>query len=326
MSRDKKINIGLTMGDPAGIGAEVLIKAVAELKPRLGAEYTIIGDRFILEGFCRELKIKGFFDKNCVKLIDLKNVPRRNLKFGKTSAVSAKASIEYLDTAIGLLREGRILALVTAPLNKAAINNSGIKFLGHTEYLASSFGVKNFVMMLINKNLRVVPLTRHIALRQVRQRINSHLISEAVKLVVDYLKRYFALPMPEIAICSLNPHSGEEGFLGEEEKEVILPAIQVLKRNISAKIYGPFSSDGLFARPDRAKFDCIIGMYHDQVLIPIKMFNPQRVVNLTLGLPFIRTSPGHGSALDIAGKGIADHSSMTEAIKLACQLSRNVIP
>lgn len=320
-----EFSIGLTMGDPGGIGPEVLIKAIQELKNRLPARFVIIGSGNILEWYCLKLKIRNFFQHNEVSLLDLNNVKERSFKFGINSPHYGKASLEYLNKAIELLKGKKISCLVTCPVSKGAINLYRRNFIGHTEYLAGAFGIKKFAMMMLNRNLRVIPLTRHIALKDVSGKINYSLVYEGIELAVDYLKKYFAITHPCIAVCSLNPHSGESGFIGKEEREIIIPAIRDFKQKILAKVEGPFSADGLFSQWEKPRFDCIIGMYHDQVLIPVKMTDSHRTVNLTLGLPFIRTSPSHGTGFDIAGKGVASSTSMMEAIKLAYHLSHNVI-
>lgn len=320
------MTIGLTMGDPAGVGPEVLVKAVKKLlKSKPSMRYLIIGDRRVLENYCAKLKIKNFFGNSHIRLSDLGNVSTRSFRVGKDRPEYGRASLEYLDEAISLLKDNKISALVTSPVSKAAINSVGIAFPGHTEYLASSFGTRNFIMMMVSRNMRVVPLTRHIALREVPWKINYRLVYDGIAMTAFFLKKYFSISHPRIAVCALNPHSGEAGFMGREEKRIIAPAIKNLNKNISARICGPFSADGLFAHYRRKQFDCIIGMYHDQALIPAKLSDCHKVVNLTLGLPFIRTSPAHGTAFDIAGKGIASPDSMVEAIKLAYRLSRNAL-
>jgi len=311
------------MGDPAGIGPEVLIKSLVRLKGCLPATYLIVGDRKVLENCCSRLKIKNFFEDRSVELVDLNNIDTGKINFGKDTPIYGRAALEYLDRAIELLRNKSIVTLVTAPLSKSAVNSCGIKFQGHTEYLARAFGAKNILMLMVNKNLRVVPLTRHIALRDVPGKLNRACVYNGIKNTVYYLKKYYSISNPRIGVCALNPHSGEAGFAGKEEKEVIIPAITDLRRRISAEIEGPLSADGLFSRYKKGDFDCIVGMYHDQVLIPVKMSDYNRTVNLTVGLPFVRTSPAHGTAFDIAGRGVAVPTSMIEAIKLAEQLTRN---
>ncbi len=317
---NKRISVGVTMGDPSGIGPEVLIKAIRRLKGKLPVDFVIIGDYLTLEK-CSKGFNGNFFSSGDVSLINLDNVEHKNFKFGKISPAYGRASLEYIDKSVELLKRRKIQALVTAPVSKEAINASGEKFSGHTEYLASNFNAKDFMMMLLSGELKVIPLTRHVRLRSVPGVLNKALVYDGIKKTAGYLKKYFSVKNPRIAVCSLNPHGGEGGFIGKEEKEIIIPAIEKARGVVKAELFGPLSADGLFAHVPIDKFDCIIGMYHDQVLIPVKMYGEKSVVNLTLGLPFIRTSCGHGTAFDIAGKNKASACSMIEAIKLAYKLS-----
>ncbi|MCM8783798.1 MAG: 4-hydroxythreonine-4-phosphate dehydrogenase PdxA [Candidatus Omnitrophica bacterium] len=320
-----RITIGITMGDPAGIGPEVLIKAVDKLSlQKLPINFLIIGDRCVLERYLLLFKIRNLFSRSNIVLVDLNNVPK-SFRPGFCKPEYGRAALDYIDVAIRLLKKKEISALVTAPVSKEMINRSGKRFVGHTEYLSSSFKITNVMMMLANRYLRVVPLTRHISLKEVNRLINYSYIFKGIKIVAEYIKKYFYLSLPRIAICSLNPHGGEGGLLGVEEKNIIIPAVKKINKEHIANISGPYSADGLFSNYRDNKYDCIIGMYHDQVMIPVKMVDPQHTVNITLGLPFIRTSPGHGTAFDIAGKGIASFHSMYEAIKLTYQLSRNAL-
>jgi len=311
------------MGDPAGIGPEVLVKAIDKIfRQRLSINFLIIGDRNVLEKYVKKFKIHSFFNRENLEILDLKNVDKKNFKPGVPSVKNGISSLEYIDTAISLLKEKKISTLVTAPVSKEMINRAGKIFPGHTEYLSLSFKTKDFLMMLINRYMRVVPLTRHIPLKEVPYHLTSSFIYKNIKLVIKYLRNYFSLSFPRIAVFSLNPHGGEGGLLGKEEIKII-SAIEKIKKEDLGDISGPYSADGFFSQYKRNNYDCIIGMYHDQVMIPIKMLDPEHTVNLTLGLPFIRTSPGHGTAFDIAGKGIASYISMFEAIKTAYRLTRH---
>lgn len=306
--------IGITMGDPAGIGPEVTLKAICALSRKQSQNLVVIGDRFVLS---KSLKLNsGNF-----ALIDLNNVARANFAFGKISPTYGRAAIVYLDKALQLLKEGRINALVTAPVSKEAINLAGIKFSGHTEYLANKTKTKKFAMMFVADNLKVTLVTRHIPLNKVSAEINIDNIGKAIILTVDFLKKYYHLKQPRIAVCGLNPHAGEGGLLGREEERVIKPAIAKAKE-FSKFIFGPLASDTVFLKSSTDKFDAIIAMYHDQGMIPIKQLAFNSSVNVTLGIPFVRTSPCHGTAFDIAGKGQADCSSMLSAIKLAAVLAK----
>ncbi|MCM8778629.1 MAG: 4-hydroxythreonine-4-phosphate dehydrogenase PdxA [Candidatus Omnitrophica bacterium] len=319
-----KIKIGITMGDPAGVGPEVIIKAVEKLSvAKFSVNLLIIGDGGVLENYLHKFRLKGFLKRKNLELVDLKNVAKKNFKPGFSRPEYGRAALEYINQAITLLKGGVISTLVTAPVSKEMINRGGIKFFGHTEYLSSSFQVADTLMMLVNRYMRVVPLTRHIALKEVSPQINYSFLYKNIKLTAEYLRKFFSIFSPKIAICALNPHGGEGGSLGNEEKEVIIPLIEDLGKESTLRVSGPYSADGLFSHYKKNEYDCIIGMYHDQVMIPVKMIDPEHTVNITLGLPFIRTSPGHGTAFDIAGKGKASFSSMFSAIKLAYKLTQN---
>jgi len=221
--------------------------------------------------------------------------------------------------ALDILKKGNAQGLVTAPVNKALINKSGIPFKGHTEYLATATNTKRYAMMLCSGSLKVTTVTRHIALKQVSGALTKQGIIDAVSLTELALRRYFRIKKPRIGVCGLNPHCGEDGEIGREEIDIIIPAIKGLKRAIYG-VQGPISGDVIFYMAYNGKLDAVISMYHDQGLGPLKMIGFENGVNVTLGLPFIRTSPDHGTAYDIAGKGIADPTSMKEAIKLAVKM------
>ncbi|HLD69835.1 MAG TPA: 4-hydroxythreonine-4-phosphate dehydrogenase PdxA [Candidatus Omnitrophota bacterium] len=284
--------IGITLGDPCGIGPEVTAKALKML-PRLQVDIVMIGDQ---NGFLK------YFTP------------------GKPNPSSARASLEYLNSAVELLKRKKISALVTAPVSKESISALGVPFEGHTEFLARAFGVKHFGMMFVTDVLKTILVTRHIPLNQVSEAINPRNILGTIELVFSSLRDQFQIKKPRIAVCGLNPHAGEGGTIGQEEKTKIIPAI-ARARQAGIDVFGPLAADTLFCEPIVRGYDAAVAMYHDQGLIAIKSLYFSKVVNLTLGLPFVRTSPAHGTAFDIAGKNKADPSSMLEAIKLALRLS-----
>ncbi|MFC1667242.1 4-hydroxythreonine-4-phosphate dehydrogenase PdxA [Candidatus Omnitrophota bacterium] len=251
-------------------------------------------------------------------------VTKKALKDPRIKALASFSVIEPRDNtgfdaikkAVGILKKGKADGLVTAPVNKAAINKSGVSFKGHTEYLARATHTKNFAMMLCGCSLRVVVVTRHIALRKVPKSLTQKSIKGAILLTEEALRRYFGIKRPRIGVCGLNPHCGENGLMGTEEKEFIAPAINSLRYKMPG-LYGVLPADVIFYMAYNGKLDAVVSMYHDQGLGPFKMIAFERGVNVTLGLPFIRTSPDHGTAYDIAGKGIASPGSMKEAIRLA---------
>jgi len=317
MSRLRRNTIGITMGDPCGIGPEVVAKALATLPSsiRTSARFLIIGDDRVYRRYNPKRKGEG--------LVDLRNMPPQKLRLGRPSPESARASLEYLQYAIGLLKEKKISSLVTAPVSKEAVSSLGIPFCGHTEYLVRAFKVKRFGMMFVTDRLKMSLVTRHLPLRRVAQAIDSAKIDTTLSLTHETLQKFFEIPKPRIAVCGLNPHAGEGGRMGREEVTKIIPAIQKARRR-GFKVFGPFAADTLFYPKIALGYDAIVAMYHDQGLIPMKSLYFGDVVNLTMGLPFVRTSPAHGTAFDIAGKDAADPQSMREAIKLAVRLAPQV--
>ncbi|NQU18789.1 4-hydroxythreonine-4-phosphate dehydrogenase PdxA [bacterium] len=315
---NRKVKIGITIGDPLGIGPEVTLKSLRRFKVPKDCEIFVFGDRVSL--IKNGLKRKGIL----FNLVDLKKIKNSEFRFGLMSKKSGRVSLAYLKEAVDYLKRGRINSLVTAPLSKEAINLNKIRFFGHTEFLASQFGVKDYAMMFVSKKLKLSLVTRHIALKDVPTAIKKENIFATTLLTYNALKNYFAIKKPKIAISGLNPHASEDGLMGREEERIIAPVVTRL-RMILKTIYGPIPSDTIFKRALDKEFDAVVCMYHDQGLIPFKMLYFFEGVNLTLGLPFIRTSCVHGTAFDIAGKNKADCRSMLEAIKLAYILTKNRI-
>lgn len=234
-----------------------------------------------------------------------------------------KTGFDAVEKAVKILKNKKADALVTGPVNKEAINKTGIFFQGHTEYLAKATDTKKFAMMLCGGRLKVTIVTRHVPLKAVSDILTEAKIIEAIRLTDSGLKKYFGIKKPKIGICALNPHCGEGGKIGMEEQDVIIPAIKKASLSI-ANIQGPISGDAIFYMAYHGKLDAVISMYHDQGLGPLKMVAFEKGVNVTLGLPFIRTSPDHGTAYDIAGRGMANPSSMKEAIKLAVKMCYSI--
>jgi 4-hydroxythreonine-4-phosphate dehydrogenase len=239
---------------------------------------------------------------------------------GKPSTSNARAVIEAIETAVALVRSGQAAAFVTAPINKAVLVHAGFAYPGHTEFLEALTKAPRAVMMLASDQLRVAPLTIHKPLSAVAGAITSDAIVESGEIILSALKRYFGISVPRLAVAGLNPHAGEDGVLGGEEKAIIAPAVAQL-RSRGHDVRGPLPADTMFHAKGRARFDAALCMYHDQALIPIKTLSFWDGVNVTLGLPIIRTSPDHGTALDIAGTGKADARSMIAAIRMAVQMA-----
>lgn len=312
----KKIRIGITIGDPSGVGPEVTIKSLCNFAIPRDCEIFVFADRSAL------VKNGLKNSRHKFNLIDLMKIKESEFRFGKLSKKFGLASFAYLQEAVKFLKRGGINGLVTAPVSKEAISLNKIEFSGHTEFLASEFKVKDFLMMFVSKRLKISLVTRHIALNDVPGKINKENVFTAVLLTYNALGDYFGIKNPKIAVAGLNPHASEDGLMGNEEDRIIKPAITKF-RKISGRIYGPIPPDTIFKRALDKEFDAVVCMYHDQGLIPFKMLDFSTGVNFTAGLPFIRTSCVHGTAFDIAGKDKADYRSMLEAIRLAYRLTKN---
>ena len=307
--------IGITLGDPAGIGPEITAKAIQHKKIRESSlNLAIIGDWYVFGKYCKKLP----------KNINFINCSNKNLKphtLGKPTLRGAKASLKYLEESLNLYKDKFITSLVTAPVCKEYIQKIDNTFIGHTEYLATKLKVNHVGMFFISNNLKIIIATRHLPLKDISQSLTKKLIIQTVKLTHQSLKLNFRIKNPKIGICGLNPHAGEGGLLGKEELTKIIPAIKELKKNMIV-VTGPFAADTLFMPKKNKQYDAIVAMYHDQGLIPIKTLYFDTLVNLTIGLPLIRTSPAHGTAFDIAGSNNANPSSMIEAILLAAKLTK----
>ncbi len=295
------MTLAITLGEPAGIGLELISQLRSEL-----LDCVLVGDR--------QLILKTLPDFNNAHI---HHVP---LKVPVQPGTLNKANAEYVLATINAATEGclsgRYQAMVTNPVHKGIINDAGIVFSGHTEYLAQLTNTPHVVMMLLNDVMRVALVTTHLPLKQVAEHITAENITRVIKIVVADLEHKLAIAKPHIAVCGLNPHAGEGGHLGHEEIDIIIPTLEKLRQQ-GYHLTGPLPADTLFT-PDRVKnYDAIIAMYHDQGLAPLKYAGFGRSVNITLGLPIIRTSVDHGTALDIVGKGIADAGSLRAAIKLA---------
>jgi len=319
--------IAVTAGDPCGIGAEVLLNALAFM-PRASARLIIIGDHPVFATVAARLhrRLPAWQVVRPGELTIRPSAPltfldcghRQRFILGRTSRAAGAASRGYLDQAIRLWRAGIIDGLVTAPVTKWSIAHTTPTFIGQTEYLARAMKVRDVAMMFVAETLRVVLLTRHVPLKDVSRAINQRLITQTVRLTDKVLRKSFHIRAPRIAVCGVNPHAGEAGRCGKEEARVIRPALRTLRR-AGIRCEGPLAADGLFAAPER--YDAILCAYHDQGLGPFKLAARDRGCQLSVGLPIVRTSPDHGSALDIAGKGIAHPGSMRYALQLAIQLA-----
>jgi 4-phospho-D-threonate 3-dehydrogenase / 4-phospho-D-erythronate 3-dehydrogenase len=322
--------IGITMGDPAGIGPEVVLKAVAEEEVLRCCAPIIIGDAQLLAHNARTLDLQcgyeivrrgePFPDRITRPLIfHLDNI-EGHVEPGIESGSAGKAAAGYIEAAVELCGAGRIDAIATAPINKRALFLGGYSFPGHTEFLAHLTGTEDYAMGFVAANLRVVLISTHVPLSEAIRLVTRERIEKTIRLADQELQRW-GIERPRLAVAALNPHGAEGGLFGIEEASEIMPAVQACRTADGINVRGPFSADTVFLRASRGEFDAVVACYHDQAMIPVKCHSFGEAVNITLGLPFIRTSVDHGTAFDIAGKGIAEHSSMVEAIKLAAELS-----
>ena len=324
--------IGITMGDVAGIGPEVILKALADKKIRKGITPVIIGEDFIFEKIKKIIDFPFSFNviKNCrgriyptrgpYNLLNLGEIKESDFEVGKVNKSCGKAAIAYVKKAFFLAKNKKIDAFVTAPINKEAVKQSGFPYPGHTEFLAALSKRKRFGMLLAANGLKVLLVTTHLALRDVSAALTKEKILEKIKLGYYFLRDNLKLKNPRIAVCGLNPHNGENGAFGDEEEKVIKPAVTAA-REFGINCFGPLVPDAVFYQiVKQKKYDLVVAMYHDQGLIPLKTLYFEKAVNITIGLPVIRTSPDHGTAFDIAWQGKADPTSMKEAIRYAARL------
>ncbi len=309
--------IGITMGDAAGIGPEIVLKALLDKKLRDSCRWVIIGDAVFLRKIAEDLAFSSDADE--AEIFDLKNLPAE-FTIGVDEAVTGKASAEYIKAAVSLWREGKIDAICTAPISKKAIALSGYEFPGHTEFLASLTDTKEFAMSFFGGDLRVVLLSTHLSLRDAIDLVKKDRLIELIKFSAQELGKLLNKNV-RLAVAGLNPHASEGGMFGSEEQQEIVPAIEHCRDALGLDVSGPYSPDTIFLRGSQGEFDAVIALYHDQATIAVKSLAFGSAVNVTLGLPVIRTSVDHGTAYDIAGKGIADESSMIAAISLAGELA-----
>lgn len=338
--------IGITMGDPAGIGAEIIAKALS------GKEFyriclpLVIGEAGILQGAIDLIRNTGgqALSLRCISaveeakgeygtidLLNLNNLKANSFIYGQVNESCGKAALEYIERAVDLALKGEIQALVTAPIHKEAVHRAGLPYPGHTEFLAALTGTKNYALMLIHDNFRIVHLSNHLSLKKACEEVKKEKILKVIRLGNEILKR-LRIENPRLAVAGLNPHAGEGGLFGREEIEEIAPALR-LARKEGIKVEGPIPPDTIFSKARGGQYDLVVAMYHDQGHIAMKVagftydrksgqWTSIKGVNVTLGLPIIRTSVDHGVAFDRAGKGTANPQSLKEALRLAGQLTK----
>ena len=334
IERTAKPIVAVTMGDPAGIGPEVILKALSDPIIKKICRPLILGDPGVFERVARQKKkhprllcwrqgqpvLPMLNHDGGFVLCPLSSLKPSDSRPGIASTAAGHAAFRYIQTAAKLALMGLADAIATAPISKHILIDAGYNYPGHTELLAELSGTRECRMMLVGRNLRVVPVTGHIAFSKVSRALTAKNIQTTIELAERCLIDFFAIAKPRIAVAALNPHGGEAGIFGNEEIKVIEPAVRAARRN-HIEVRGPFSADSLFHHAARGDYDAVICMYHDQGLIPLKLHHFFGGVALTLGPSFVRTSVDHGTAYDIAGTGKADATSMKEAILLAARLA-----
>jgi 4-hydroxythreonine-4-phosphate dehydrogenase len=330
---EKKPILGITMGDPAGIGPEVVAKAFATRSIHRLARLLVIGSRPVMARTVRNLRLPlavrpaqghepGLSRPGVLPVLDPLTEQPARFPVGIVSKPAGAAAVAFIQKAVHLALLGCIDGIVTGPINKEAINLAGYDYPGHTELLADLTHSREVGMMILGGPLKIMFVTTHVALRDLAAQLTPARIGKAIRLAHRALREYFGVRRPAIAVAALNPHAGEAGLFGDEERTKILPAVRRARR-AGIRASDPLPADTLFAKAARGNFDAVVAMYHDQGLIPLKLLAFGTCVNLTVGLPIIRTSVDHGTAFDIAGRGVADPGSLLEAVTLAAKLAAN---
>jgi len=332
--------LGITMGDPAGVGPEITARALAQPAVTSSCKPVVIGDRSVMAATLEllhsplELHAVGSpaecrFAPGAIECLDLGNVDAERLLKARVSAEAGRAAYAYIETGVKLCQSGEVDGLVTAPINKEALAAAGTQHSGHTEILAKLSGTADFAMLLMGKELRVIHVTTHVALRRVPDLVTRERVLKVIRLAQRTMSG-LGRPRPRIAVCGLNPHAGEDGLFGDEEKTQIIPAVEAARRE-GLDVFGPLPADTLFSRARGGEFDIVVAMYHDQGHVPVKTlgftydeaagaWTGLSGVNVTVGLPFLRVSVDHGTAFDRAWKGIANPESMVEALDVAVRM------
>jgi len=331
--KDEKPVIAVTMGDPAGVGPEITVKALLNPEVYKVCSPVVIGDLGILKRTAKLLKYDLSFNAvdspraaagktGIIDVVDLKNVDLDTFEIGKVSVEDGRAAIQYIEKAVKFALEGSADAIATSPINKQAIRLAGSPCIGHTEMLGALCGVENPLMMFHVKGARIFFLTRHVPLAEAVKAVKKNRIVE-MAVRIDAELRRIGVESPLIAVAALNPHASDKGLVGNEEAEEIIPAVEEL-RNRGLHVVGPVPADTVFHKALQGSYDAVLSLYHDQGHIAAKTVDFYGTVSVTLGLPFLRTSVDHGTAYDIAGKGVANPRSLVEAIKLAAVLVKNM--
>lgn len=323
-----KPRIGIPMGDPSGVGPEIVVKSLNNKEIYDMCNPIVIGDKKVIKNaleicninlFINEIRDpdKGVYSHGTIDLIDLANVEFDKLEIGKVQAMSGNAAFEYIEKSTALAMDRKLDAIATTPINKESLKAAGVPYIGHTEILESLTNTKNPLTMFQVKNLRVFFLTRHVSLKKACELVTNESVYEFIQRCVDALD-VLGVSNPRLAVAGLNPHSGEHGLFGNEDVKEIEPAV-TKARSQGINVFGPVPADSVFHAALKGKYDAVLSLYHDQGHIATKMVDFERTISITNNLPFLRTSVDHGTAFDIAGTGIVSEISMVEAIKLAAQ-------
>ena len=333
--------LGITMGDPAGIGPEITAKALADPRVRKTARLLVVGDARVMAGAVRLAGLglavrplaavaQADFSADALEVLDLANADPAAFAVGRVSALCGRAAYEYVERGVRLALAGEIDGIVTAPISKEALAAAGVTHSGHTEILADLTGTRAYAMLLMGRDLRVIHVTTHVALRRVPELVTRERVLRTIRLGHQAMRR-LGLAAPRLAVCGLNPHAGEGGLFGDEEQVAIAPAIADARAE-GVDATGPYPADTLMSRARGGEFDCVVAMYHDQGHAPVKTvgfryddatktWTGMSGVNVTVGLPILRVSVDHGTAFDRAGRGTANPESMVEAITVAAEMA-----
>lgn len=317
---ERRAVLAVTMGDPGGIGPEIVLKALRSPN-RPEARVLVFGGRAVLDREADRLGLPAVESHADTALRDVTDFPAKEITPREPDAASGRASLDCIEAAVEAVLAGEADALVTGPISKAAIGAAGCPHPGHTEMLADLTGGGKPLMVLVARRLRVAFATTHLPLRDVAEALSAESVTRAVAVLSDGLRHFFGIDAPRIAVCGLNPHCGDAGRFGDEDQRIVAPAAEEARQR-GVRVEGPLPADTLFARAAEGVFDGVVALYHDQGMIAVKMEGVHEVVNVTLGLPIIRTSVGHGTAFDIAGRGEANERSLLRAMRLGARMAR----
>lgn len=331
LSKKNLVRVGITLGDPNGIGPEIIVKALKDNRILMDCVPVVYGANKIIAYYKKNLNLHDFnylTSKSATEIqnkkVNIINVWQDEFEIepGVSNAEGGKYALLSLERATKDLAEGKIDILVTAPFSKENVAKAGFKFPGHTEYLAEMSGAAEALMILVSSTLRVALVTTHIPIKEISEKLNKELVLSKIKSFENSLRKDFGIVKPRIAVFGLNPHAGENGKIGKEEQQIIIPAIEAAQQD-GTLAFGPYAADGFFGSNQKQHFDGVLAMYHDQGLGAFKALCFNDGVNYTAGLPIVRTSPDHGTAFDIAGKLVADEQSLRSAIYLGIDIYRN---